>query len=198
MTKRPEYPTGIQGRFALGSPSKNSKMASGRSLCKAPVRSKSRFPFKRYFRFNTRPCMLDVLSIRSASGCPWLVRTFLAGIILLLPFLCGSPLKAQTPDASTIALAVQQQIVKAIEQSESSVVAISKIKLPKQKFQSRIPAPFGIDPNQGFSISQDPQDLNFIPNEFGSGILIPDPTKQNRILVLTNFHLTEGGPVAEH
>ncbi|HAW28248.1 MAG TPA: hypothetical protein DCY03_09035, partial [Planctomycetaceae bacterium] len=124
------------------------------------------------------------------------MRKLFAGC-LLLPLLSGLPLKAQSPDATTVALAVQQQIVKAIEQTESSVVAISKIKIPKQKFQSRIPAPFGIDPNQGFSISQDPQDLNFIPNEFGSGILIPDPTKQNRILVLTNFHLTEGGPIAE-
>ncbi|QDT77820.1 Periplasmic serine endoprotease DegP precursor [Gimesia maris] len=140
--------------------------------------------------------MFDAQPTISAPGRPCLMRKLFAGC-LLLPLLSGLPLGAQSPDATTVALAVQQQIVKAIEQTESSVVAISKIKIPKQKFQSRIPAPFGIDPNQGFNISQDPQDLNFIPNEFGSGILIPDPTKQNRILVLTNFHLTEGGPIAE-
>lgn len=105
-------------------------------------------------------------------------------------------LHAQAPDARVIALAIQQQVIKAIEKSENSVVAISIIKTRKQQFQSRIPAPFGLDPNQDLNLSQDPQELNFIPTEFGSGVLIPDPTGQNRVLVLTNFHLTRNGTVA--
>ncbi len=104
-------------------------------------------------------------------------------------------LNAQSPDARAVAFAVQQQLVKAIEKAEHSVVAISKIKTRKQQFQSRIPAPFGLDPNQDLNLSHDPQDLNFIPTEFGSGVIIPDPTNQQRVLVLTNFHLTQGGPI---
>lgn len=104
---------------------------------------------------------------------------------------------AQALDARAVALAVQQQLVKAIEKSEHSVVAISKIKTRKQQFQSRIPAPFGLDPNQDMNLSHDPHDLNFVPTEFGSGVIIPDPTPQKRVLVLTNFHLTKGGPIAD-
>lgn len=123
------------------------------------------------------------------------VIAFLIGLYILLSFQTQL-LYAQQPDARAIAFAVQQQLVRAIEKSEQSVVAISKIKTKRQQIQSRIPAPFGLDPNQGLNLSQDPKNLNFIPNEFGAGILIPDPTKQNRVLILTNYHLTEGGPVA--
>ncbi|QDU48919.1 trypsin-like peptidase domain-containing protein [Gimesia panareensis] len=116
--------------------------------------------------------------------------------VFWLSGLSGNLLHAQTPDARAVAFAVQQQLVKAIEKSEHSVVAISKIKTRKQQFQSRIPAPFGLDPNQDMNLSHNPQDLNFMPTEFGSGVIIPDPTPQNRVLVLTNYHLTQGGPVA--
>lgn len=117
----------------------------------------------------------------------------IGGLLLLTSF---RPLQGQEPDGRAVALALQQQVVDAIAKSEKSVVAISKIKTKRQQLPSRIPAPFGLDPNQGFSLSQDPKNPNFIPNEFGAGILIPDPTKQNRTLILTNYHLTEGGPVA--
>lgn len=120
---------------------------------------------------------------------------------LLVGLLCFSPEKSQSVraqglDARAVAFAVEKQLIKAIEKADKSVVAISKIKTRKQQFQSRAPAPFGLDPNQGFNASHDPQSLNFVPNEFGSGIFIPDPTKQNRVLILTNYHLTQGGPVA--
>ena len=122
------------------------------------------------------------------------ITAFLIGLFLL-PFSQSQSLQAQNLDARAIAFAVQQQLVQVIEKSEKSVVAISKIKTKRQQIQSRIPAPFGLDPNQGLNLSQDPKNLNFIPNEFGAGILIPDPSGQNRTLILTNYHLTEGGPI---
>lgn len=105
-------------------------------------------------------------------------------------------LLAQGLDARAVAFAVEKQLINAIEKSEKSVVAISKIKTRRQQLPSRIPAPFGLDLNQRLNSSHDPQNLNFIPNDFGSGVLIPDPTKQNRVLILTNYHLTQDGPVA--
>lgn len=126
-------------------------------------------------------------------------RALLMGILFaglfLFPTERSHSLNAQTLDARAIAFALEKQLIKVIEQSEKSVVAISKIKLRKMQVRSRIPAPFGLDPNQGLIDSQDPRNLNFIPNEFGSGVIIPDPTKQNRVLILTNYHLTLGGPV---
>ncbi|MCA9014115.1 MAG: PDZ domain-containing protein [Planctomycetaceae bacterium] len=139
--------------------------------------------------------MLNTQPVQFARSGILSVVIFLIGLHVPPP-LQNQSLYAQNLDARTIALAVQQQLVQAIEKSEKSVVAISKIKTKRQQIPSRIPAPFGLDPNQGLNLSQDPQNLSFIPNEFGAGVLIPDPAKQNRILILTNYHLTEGGPVA--
>ncbi|WP_298868791.1 trypsin-like peptidase domain-containing protein [uncultured Gimesia sp.] len=121
--------------------------------------------------------------------------SLLAGL-LWFPTETNHALYAQGLDARAVAFAVEKQLINAIEKAEKSVVAISKIKTRRQRIPSRIPAPFGLDPDQGLNTSQDPQNLNFIPNDFGSGVLIPDPTKQNRVLILTNYHLTQGGPVA--
>lgn len=139
--------------------------------------------------------MLNAQPVQFARSGILSVTIFLIGLHVSLPSQNQS-LCAQGLDARAVAFAVQQQLVQAIETSEKSVVAISKIKTKRQQIPSRLPAPFGLDPNQGLNSSQDPQSLNFIPNEFGAGILIPDPTKQNRVLILTNYHLTEGGPVA--
>jgi len=139
--------------------------------------------------------MFDVQRVKYAQ------RYILIGMAFLLCLLWNlidksSELYAQGLDARAVAFAVEKQLINAIEKSEKSVVAISKIKTRRQQFPSRIPAPFGLDLNQGLNSSHDPQNLNFIPNDFGAGVLIPDPTKQNRVLILTNYHLTQDGPVA--
>ncbi len=139
--------------------------------------------------------MFDAQPVKFARSRVLLTKALLAGLFLFV--LEQSPsLNAQGLDAKAVAFALEKQLIKAIDKAEQSVVAISKIKTRKQQLPTRIPAPFGLDPNQGLNISQDPQDQNFIPTEFGSGVIIPDPTKQNRTLILTNYHLTEGGPVA--
>jgi len=139
--------------------------------------------------------MFDAQPVKFAQCHAWLSMTFLVGL-LCFPIEKSHALYAQGLDARAIAFAVEKQLIKAIEKSENSVVAISKIKTRRQQIPSRIPAPFGLDPNQGLNASHDPRNLTFIPNDFGSGVLIPDPTKQNRVLILTNYHLTQGGPVA--
>ena len=124
--------------------------------------------------------MFDVQRVKYAQ------RYILIGMAFLLCLLWNlidksSELYAQGLDARAVAFAVEKQLINAIEKSEKSVVAISKIKTRRQQFPSRIPAPFGLDLNQGLNSSHDPQNLNFIPNDFGAGVLIPDPTKQNRV-----------------
>ncbi|MFK7777787.1 MAG: trypsin-like peptidase domain-containing protein, partial [Gimesia sp.] len=135
--------------------------------------------------------MFDAQRVKNVQCHALLSVTFLASLLWFPP----ENSDAQGLDARAVAFAVEKQLINAIEKSEKSVVAISKIKTRRQQIPSRIPAPFGLDPNQGWGKSHDPQNLNFIPNDFGSGILIPDPTKQNRVLILTNYHLTKGGPI---
>ncbi|QDT99021.1 trypsin-like peptidase domain-containing protein [Gimesia aquarii] len=139
--------------------------------------------------------MFDDQSTKFAQNQVVFITTLVISLFLF-SFQKSNSLYAQSLDARAVAIAVEKQLITAIERSEKSVVAISKIKTKKQQIQSRIPAPFGLDPNQQFNESQNPQNLSFIPNEFGSGVIIPDPKNQKRTLILTNYHLTQGGPVS--
>lgn len=139
--------------------------------------------------------MFDALSTKFSQSQKLLTITLVV-VLLCIPTEVNHALYAQELDARAIAFALEKQLVDAVAKSENSVVAISKIKTRSQQIPSRVPAPFGLNRNQGWNASHDPQSLNFIPNDFGSGVLIPDPTKQNRVLILTNYHLTYGGPVA--
>lgn len=139
--------------------------------------------------------MFDDQLKKFVQGRTLIITTLFASLFLYPPEKSHS-LMAQNLDAQAVAFAIEKQLISVIEKSEQSVVAISKIKIKKMQNRSRVPAPFGLDPNQGLNGLQDPQDLNFIPNEFGSGVIIPDPGQQKRVLILTNFHLTQGGPVA--
>jgi serine protease Do len=101
---------------------------------------------------------------------------------------------AQPPvdDAVSVLASVEDQLVKVIGSAESSVVALGILK--------RDPAPVRVD-GFGLEIPARPADeLNpeFIPNEFGSGVLVTagnslEPNAER--LVLTAYHLVRGGPV---
>jgi serine protease Do len=102
--------------------------------------------------------------------------------------------QAQPPAAETMTVlaSVEEQLVKVIGATESSVVALGILK--------REAAPLRVD---GFGLdvlprANDEHNPEFLPNEFGSGVLITagnadDPAAER--LVLTMYHLVRGGPV---
>src|SRR5690348_10306192 len=117
-------------------------------------------------------------SLRGATTVPFL----LAGIALVATV----PAAADEPSGLAAASAIQDAFVKAIETAEKSVVSISRDKQPlAAPAEHRLP--FGRE--RGFEAPA-PGDAEWVPNEFGAGIIIDD-----RGLILTNYHLVRGGPI---
>jgi len=91
---------------------------------------------------------------------------------------------AQEPSALQAALALEQLLENSIARSEKSVVAIARVKKVVHA-DADLLAPL-VQPFRG----QDPTDPDFIPNEFGAGVVI-DPDG----LILTTHHVI-GDPIA--
>jgi serine protease Do len=113
--------------------------------------------------------------------CPMLrQRTALASAACCLLFSGIAAVNAQDDDALTAARNLQRAFTTTIERGEKSVVGIARFKATGGRR----------DPN-----ALPPE--NFVPNEFGSGVLITDGRPGRKPLVLTNYHLVRGGPVAD-
>lgn len=101
-----------------------------------------------------------------------------------------SRLCAQDP-----ALALEETVVKLVERIEPSVVSIARVK----------PAPYDpaldrVNPFERMRLLQElpptnPEHPDFQPNEFGTGLVIAGANGDER-LILTNYHVVRGGPVA--
>ncbi len=104
-------------------------------------------------------------------------------LMLLLLSLSQAPARGQEANGLAAAAAIQEAFINAIETAEKSVVSISR-----DKRQSMIHAD-----NRNLILrerARDPADTNWVPNEFGAGVIIDKGG-----LILTNYHLVRGGPV---
>ena len=124
------------------------------------------------------------------------MQTFRLGTGILLACSWAAAGLAQSPlaaDSVTVLASVEEQLVKVIGSAESSVVALGILK-------REAAAPLRVD-GFGLDVLPRPTDEHspeFLPNEFGSGVLITagnadEPTAER--LVLTMYHLVRGGPV---
>ena len=109
--------------------------------------------------------------------------------------------RGQEPDGLAVAAALEQVFTQAIEQAEPSVVSIARIKEapPRSVFLERQDFPM-IGGNAARDNESDPENSEFIPNDFGAGVIVgvdgagePGPRKG---YILTNYHVVKGGPVA--
>ena len=101
----------------------------------------------------------------------------------------------QAQDAGSVLQAFEDAATKLIEQSESAVVAVSR--LPQKSTSFSRPARKNVfnlpnEPEPAVQ-SHDPFLGNYLPTDFGTGVLVAPPNKPNERLVLTNYHLVRGG-----
>jgi serine protease Do len=97
-----------------------------------------------------------------------------------------------------VAAALERAFVQVIAQTEKSVVSIARIRLSESQ-QARNPGefnPFGFDlratdPGQD---RNDPESPDFVPNEFGTGIIVAPDGRPDDRAILTNYHVVRGGP----
>jgi serine protease Do len=104
---------------------------------------------------------------------------------LVLCLIVGGPLRAQeSPAALEAAAAIEKTLVDVIARTEKSVVAIARVRRerPGETFQLEVrPDPFGRRPMP--LMPAQPTDPDFIPNDFGTGVVV------GRGLILTAGHV---------
>lgn len=117
-------------------------------------------------------------------------------IFILASSLSTRSLRAQSNlDA---AVAMESALVKAIEDSEGSIVSIARI---NNKPDNQAPPPFN---RFGFPDRRDPErqarnnpdSPDYEPNEYGAGVILSRRDDPNSRYILTNYHVVAGGPVA--
>ena len=128
-------------------------------------------------------------------------------VLTLFVWLVMAPLSthAQQPQQKrenqlpAAAIAIERAFIQTIEGAESSIVSIARYK--EQKLQPQRD-PFG-RLGRGFRKNRFPQrDFNdpagpdFVPNEFGTGIIIAPRGMGGKQYILTNYHVVKGGPTA--
>lgn len=112
-------------------------------------------------------------------------RFFLAGLVVGGLIWSPASLPADEPGSLAAVAAIQDTFVKAIESAEKSVVSIARDKAQAAPIIRRNPNfPFQGPPERPTGL----EDPNYVPNEFGAGIVIGDG------LILTNYNLVRGGP----
>jgi len=126
----------------------------------------------------------------------WPLSVILVGWLVVGHAICPSAVHGQDVDGLTAALAIQRTFIRAIKQSEASVVSIARVRTSRVLTQSRPTNPFGLQfRNRNLETQrQDPTSSEFIPDDFGSGIIIADPDHNEHRLILTNYHVVRGGP----
>jgi serine protease Do len=133
------------------------------------------------FRFDLPPhCILGVA-----------ISVLIAG-----PATAQEPASAEPPAA---VLVLEQTLIRAIEQAEASVVSIARVRASRQPENTqpfeRV-HPFQREPDPRLD-RLNPASPEFIPNEFGSGIILAPAHDPEDRLILTNYHVVRGGPVFE-
>lgn len=121
-----------------------------------------------------------------------LPRTFV--ILMMTGALCVIPSQSRGQDVDPIAAAItlENAFVKVIAESEASVVAIARY---KPKAAEAPEGRFVFRPNDPNRDDQNPASPDFVPNDFGSGVLFAPSWNANERFVLTNYHVVRGGPV---
>jgi len=108
----------------------------------------------------------------------------IAALLIGLSLLGASPVAAQETTGLQAAVALEGVLVDAIAQSEKSVVAIARV---KRGGRDDAPRELRADPFgrlQFPSAPPTPEDPDFIPNEYGTGVVI-----DRRGLILTHYHV---------
>ncbi len=100
----------------------------------------------------------------------------------------------QEVSARSVVMALEKSLMETIEKTETSVVSIARIRVQSKKQKINNANPFGLNLRRDLQEkSKNPESPDFIPNDFGSGVII---ASLGSPLILTNYHVVKGGPVA--
>lgn len=134
---------------------------------------------------------------RSVSQTP-LQRVVIAVAVVLLAAQFPSRAVSQDVDGLGAALAIERTFQDVVERTEQSIVSIARIKTRQSIINPPTDGePFGIDLSLIDDIDPNaPDNPDFVPTDFGSGILIAPTGNPDELFILTNYHVVKGGPPA--
>ncbi len=122
-----------------------------------------------------------------------------------LPELQSARLGAQQPAAApsaaadlTAVAAIERAFVDAISRAEQSIVSIARIHPPSDDDELARRPPFGIifpEAPQA-RVPEQAGGGDFVPSDFGAGIIITADWNPDERYILTNYHVVRGGPGA--
>jgi serine protease Do len=96
--------------------------------------------------------------------------------------------RAQQPDGLAVAAALEQTLVRVIDEADDAVVSIARARRDRRP---QVPDPFN-----PFRLDQnDMASPDFVPNQYGSGVVIAGGNDGTERFVITGYHVVEGGPV---
>jgi len=117
-------------------------------------------------------------------------------LAILNPLAKHHGLAAAQDDGLATARALENTFVGVIERTQKSVVAIARLK-KVERFHLR-PAldPFRREFRQGRQspLLDDPDNPDFVPVDFGAGVIIAPEDRPHERYILTNYHVVKGGP----
>lgn len=121
---------------------------------------------------------------------------------LLLAAACMATVSARAvaQDPAAVVAAMEDRLVTLIEQVEPSVVSIVRGRSVPDRLAAGRLNPFGIAPGRLGAAWNDvlqfphPADPNFVPDQFGAGVVVADA--DGKPFILTNQHVIQGGPAA--
>jgi len=87
-------------------------------------------------------------------------------------------------------LGLEKALVRVVAKCEASVVSIARFKSVEA---ARKRVDFG-QLRSPLDDPENPESLEFVPNDFGAGVIIAGPGGENQRFVLTNYHVVRGGP----
>lgn len=104
---------------------------------------------------------------------------------------------AAEPDGLRTALALEQAVIKAVAEAESSIVSIARINVSDLTREADRFDPFrpGLPDPERRNATPAAGSPDFVPNEFGAGIILASESGGSERFILTNYHLVKGGPV---
>jgi serine protease Do len=121
-------------------------------------------------------------------GCACLLAIAPAAAQVLEPPAGDPPATAKTaePSGLQVMAALEDVLVDVIARAEKSVVSIARVKKaePSELLGRQFPPNLFRDPTEPSGQEDNPTNPDFIPNEFGTGVVV-DPAG----LILTNFHV---------
>lgn len=126
------------------------------------------------------------------------MKTFMRLAIALPLVIAGGV--ANADDGAAMLAAIEERTVALIEQVEPSVVSIVRGRVGSDRMTAErinafaVPGRVGPGRFNGFPQFPQPSDAEFIPEQFGAGIVIAD--EAGTPFILTSHHVIQGGPVA--